>query len=57
VLSELHAQIQDGFNAEGVQIMSPNYEADPESPKLVPREHWEPLPTQVDASRSPPASD
>ncbi|WP_372013601.1 mechanosensitive ion channel family protein [Pseudoxanthomonas sp. 10H] len=44
VLSELHAQIQDAFNAEGVQIMSPNYEADPEQPKLVPREHWERLP-------------
>lgn len=44
VLSALHANIQDAFNAEGVQIMSPNYEADPETPKLVPREHWEGLP-------------
>jgi small-conductance mechanosensitive channel len=41
VLSELHANIQDAFNAAGVQIMSPNYEADPEQPKLVSREHWE----------------
>jgi hypothetical protein len=24
----------------GVQIMTPNYEADPEQPKLVPREQW-----------------
>ena len=47
VLSELHAQIQDAFNAEGVQIMSPNYEADPQQPKLVPREHWEGLPAPV----------
>ena len=48
VLSELHANIQDAFNAEGVQIMSPNYEADPEQPKLVPREHWEGLPPPQD---------
>ena len=41
VLSELHAQIQDAFNAEGVQIMSPNYEADPDQPKLVAPAHWE----------------
>ena len=51
VLSELHAQIQDAFNAEGVQIMSPNYEADPESPKLVPRAHWDGLPVEP----APPA--
>lgn len=56
VLSELHAQIQDGFNAEGVQIMSPNYEADPESPKLVPREHWERLPLQANPDEGSPAS-
>ncbi|KAF1693405.1 mechanosensitive ion channel family protein [Pseudoxanthomonas koreensis] len=54
ILSELHAQIQDAFNAEGVQIMSPNYEADPDSPKLVPREHWERLPAPVAADAPPP---
>ncbi len=53
VLSELHAQIQDAFNAEGVQIMSPNYEADPDQPKLVPREHWEGLPAKLPASDAP----
>ena len=42
VLSELHANIQDGFNAAGVQIMSPNYEADPEAPKIVPPANWNP---------------
>jgi small-conductance mechanosensitive channel len=36
VLDELHANIQDVFNEHGVQIMSPNYEADPEAPKVVP---------------------
>jgi small-conductance mechanosensitive channel len=39
-LDQLHAHIQDAFNEFGVQIMSPNYEADPESPKVVPREKW-----------------
>jgi small-conductance mechanosensitive channel len=40
VLSDLHAQIQDAFNEHGVQIMSPNYEADPERPKVVPKAKW-----------------
>lgn len=53
VLSELHAQIQDAFNAEGVQIMSPNYEADPDRPKLVPREHWDGLPVPEPAPDLP----
>ena len=35
VLSTLHAHIQDLFNDHGVQIMSPHYESDPETPKLV----------------------
>jgi small-conductance mechanosensitive channel len=40
VLSELHGHIQDVFNEHGVQIMSPNYEADPEAPKVVPKDRW-----------------
>ena len=40
-LSALHAQIQDAFNAAGVQIMTPHYEGDPASAKIVPRAHWE----------------
>jgi len=39
-LSDLHRNIQDVFNEYGVQIMSPNYEADPAEPKVVPRENW-----------------
>jgi len=39
-LSRLHANIQDAFNEFGVQIMSPNYEADPDAPKIVPKEKW-----------------
>ena len=41
VLDALHANIQDGFNEAGVQIMSPHYEADPHAPKLVPRADWQ----------------
>ena len=40
ILDDLHANIQDAFNAEGVQIMSPNYEADPGEKKIVPKEQW-----------------
>jgi small-conductance mechanosensitive channel len=40
VLDELHGHIQDVFNEHGVQIMSPNYEADPGEKKVVPREQW-----------------
>jgi small-conductance mechanosensitive channel len=43
VRSTLHANIQDAFNEAGVQIMSPNYEADPEAPKIVPKAQWEGL--------------
>jgi small-conductance mechanosensitive channel len=39
-LTALHANILDVFNEYGVQITSPNYEADPEAPKVVPREQW-----------------
>jgi small-conductance mechanosensitive channel len=38
--SALHANIQDLFNEYGVQIMSPSYEADPETNKVVPPEKW-----------------
>lgn len=40
IRSDLHAHIQDVFNENGVQIMSPAYEADPDTPKLVPPEKW-----------------
>jgi small-conductance mechanosensitive channel len=39
-LDSLHAQILDAFNEYGVQITSPNYEADPGERKVVSREHW-----------------
>jgi small-conductance mechanosensitive channel len=46
VLNELHAHIQDVFNEYGVQIMSPNYEADPADKKFVPKERWFAAPAQ-----------
>ena len=40
ILDKLHANIQDAFNEYGVQIMSPQYEADPNEPKVVPPSRW-----------------
>jgi small-conductance mechanosensitive channel len=39
-LDALLANIQDAFNEQGVQIMSPHYEIDPERPAIVPRDQW-----------------
>jgi small-conductance mechanosensitive channel len=44
VYSRLHGNIQDVFNEHGVQIMSPHYEADPTSAKIVPPDSWYPAP-------------
>jgi small-conductance mechanosensitive channel len=38
--SEMHQNIQDVFNENGVQIMSPAYRGDPAEPKIVPKEQW-----------------
>lgn len=40
IYSQLHQNILDVFNENGVQIMTPAYEGDPASPKLVPKENW-----------------
>jgi small-conductance mechanosensitive channel len=42
ILSSLHANIQDVFNENGVQIMSPHYFGDPGDAKSVPPERWAP---------------
>jgi small-conductance mechanosensitive channel len=47
-LDALHAHIQDLFNEYGVQIMSPNYLADPASPKVVNKKDWYAAPARVD---------
>jgi len=39
-LSQLHAHVQDVFNENGVQIMSPHYEADPAAPQVVGAGPW-----------------
>ena len=38
--TKMHRNIQDVFNENGVQIMSPAYKADPAEPKVVPKELW-----------------
>jgi small-conductance mechanosensitive channel len=50
VSSDLHAAIQDLFNRYGVQIMSPNYLADPAQPKIVPEAQWYAPPAKPPAS-------
>ena len=39
IMSDLHENILDVFNDNGVQIMTPSYEADPDEPK-IPTEDW-----------------
>jgi small-conductance mechanosensitive channel len=53
ILNTLHANIQDAFNEHGVQIMSPNYEADPAAPKIVPRGRWFDAPSRAEGSDPP----
>ena len=40
IVSELHRNIVSVFNENGVQIMTPNYESDPEVPK-IPGKEWD----------------
>ncbi|MDT9002060.1 mechanosensitive ion channel [Paucibacter sp. APW11] len=41
-LNQLHGNIQDVFNENDVQIMSPHYRDDPASPQKVPPSLWNP---------------
>jgi len=36
----MHQNILDVFNEHGVQIMTPAYEGDPETAKVVPKDQW-----------------
>jgi len=38
--TEMHRNIQDVFNENGIQIMTPAYREDPPEPKVVPKEQW-----------------
>jgi len=40
IYTDLHRNILDQFNEHGVQIMTPAYEGDPESPKIVAKDQW-----------------
>lgn len=40
ILSELHTHIQDVFNEYDVQIMSPHFEAQPDTKIWVPKDQW-----------------
>ena len=48
VRTALHRNILDLFNEHGVQIMTPAYEGDPETPKIVPRDRWFAPPARPD---------
>jgi small-conductance mechanosensitive channel len=41
IYSDLHQHILDVFNENNVQIMTPAYERDPKTPKVVPRDQWD----------------
>jgi small-conductance mechanosensitive channel len=45
-IGELNANVQDVFNENGVQIMSPHYFSDPEKPQVVPKARWFEPPAQ-----------
>jgi small-conductance mechanosensitive channel len=40
ILSRLHANIQDAFNENGVQILSPHYMMEPREAQVVPKARW-----------------
>ena len=50
VVSALNANIQDVFNGNGVQIMSPHYRADPPQPVVVPKGQWHSSPSGEEGS-------
>ena len=57
ILTELHANIQDQFNEYGVQIMSPNFEDQPDQPVMVAKENWYAAPAQPPLfTPAPPAA-
>ena len=53
-LSMLHQRIQDEFNSRGVQIMSPHFVTNPQTPAVVPRDRWY-TPPAVEDETPPPA--
>jgi len=56
VRSDLHRNILDLFNEYGIQIMTPAYEGDPETAKIVPRDRWFAAPARPDDAGATPSS-
>ncbi len=50
--TDLHRNILDVFNEYGVQIMTPAYENDPHTPKVVARQNWYASPARQAERRS-----
>jgi small-conductance mechanosensitive channel len=46
ILSQLHQNILDTFNEHGVQIMSPHFIDNPDTPALVPKSQWHTAPAK-----------
>ncbi len=57
IYADVHWHIPDVFNEYGVQIMVPAYEADPDEPKVVPREQWYAAPASSDQRRKVESGD
>lgn len=55
-ISALLGNIQDVFNRYGVQIMSPHFEEQPQSPLIIRPEHWYPAPARAPADGASPSS-
>ena len=51
-LSTLHENIQDAFNRNGVQIMSPHYVLQPRHAPMVPPERWHTAPAEASPTES-----
>ncbi len=49
--TSLHQNILDVFNENNVQIMTPAYERDPEIPKVVPKDLWNPPLSEKEKNR------
>jgi hypothetical protein len=47
-INQLHANVLVVFNEQGVQIMSPDYMADPPRPQIVPPGAWSSQPPPKD---------
>ena len=47
IYTALHRNILDVFNEHGVQIMTPAYEGDPDTPKVVPKDQWHAVPAKT----------